>query len=477
MSHNPIVIKKLALTINDKTCFENFSTQIHSGKHILIMGNNGTGKSTLLKMIQNKIQPTQGAVIAPSEIVFGYVPQIIIDYEQLSGGQRFNQELSGALSLCPDILLLDEPTNHLDLKNRGSLIRMLQRWSNTLLIVSHDPEILHLKFDEIWHIEHGSILIFKGDYAAYLVEHAQKQQAVTNQRERLQKEKRQLKKMVQLEHKRSSQSKSINKHETDRVLLGSMKESGSQTAGKNLKKLSKAQETIAHQLTDNFVHKKIEPKFNLNARIVSSGKSIVSIMNGSCGYGQPVLSNINIQLSGGSRIAIIGDNGSGKSTFIKALLNDSEVTIDGQWQMPDSNNIGYLDQHYSNLDPNLTVQETIQAAAPDWDDHTIRKHLNDFLFSSQNIVFNKVSHLSGGEKARLSLAQIAALSPYLLLLDEITNNIDLQTREHVIEVLFLYPGAMIIVSHDPQFLNALSVVDCYKAKDGKLNFVQENLKQ
>lgn len=476
MSHNPITINNLALAINDKICFENFSTHIYSGKHILIMGNNGTGKSTLLKMIleskiQNIISPTQGNVNVPIGTVFGYVPQTITDYEKLSGGQRFNQELSYALSLHPDVLLLDEPTNHLDLKNRHSLIRMLQRWQKTLLIVSHDPEILNLKFDEIWHIEHGKILIFKGDYAAYCVEHAQKQQTITHQREQLQKEKRQLKKMVELEHKRAGNSKSAHKHENDRVLLGSLKERGSQTAGKNLKKLSKTQEAISNQLGDTFVHKKIEPKFNLNARTISSGKSIVSIMNGSCGYLNPVLTNIHIQLTGNDRLAIIGDNGSGKSTFIKALLKDPEITIDGTWQMPEDNAIGYLDQHYSNLNPDLTAQETIQEVVPDWDNLAVRKHLNDFLFSSQKEVMNKVSHLSGGEKARLSLAQIAAQNPALLLLDEITNNIDLQTREHVIEVLSQYPGAMIIVSHDPQFLQALSVSTYYKAENGKLELV------
>jgi ATPase subunit of ABC transporter with duplicated ATPase domains len=250
-----------------------------------------------------------------------------------------------------------------------------------------------------------------------------------------------------------------------------MKERGSQTVGKKIKKLSKTQDTIAHQLTDNFVHKKIEPKFHLNAQLTSAGKSIASIVNGSCGYDRPILTNINMQLAGKSRIAIMGDNGSGKSTFIKTLLQDPKITINGQWQMPEKNNIGYLDQHYSNLNPDLTVQETIQAAAPDWDDLATRKHLNDFLFRSQKEVLNKVAHLSGGEKARLSLAQIAAQSPALLLLDEITNNIDLQTREHIIEVLSLYPGAMIIVSHDPDFLKNLSVMNYYKAENGTLNFV------
>ena len=472
MSHNPITIHNLALAINDKICFQNFSTHIYSRKHILIMGNNGTGKSTLLKIIQNITPASQGNVSIPDGTIFGYVPQTITDYKKLSGGQRFNQELSYALSLQPNILLLDEPTNHLDMKNKRSLIRMLQRWQETLLIVSHDPEILNLKFDEIWHIKHGNVSIFKGDYAAYLEQHTKKQQTIAHQREQLQKETRQLKKMVELEHKRASKSKAAHKDETDRVLLGSMKERGSQTAGKNLKKLSKVQESISHQLTDTFVHKKIEPKFNLHARNIPSGKSIVSIVHASCGYSDnPILTDINIQLRAHDRIAIIGDNGSGKSTFIKALLNNSEITRNGTWHLPEDNAIGYLDQHYSNLDSNLSVQETIQKIAPNWDDLTVRKHVNDFLFSAQKEVLNKVSHLSGGEKARLSLAQIAALNPSLLLLDEITNNIDLETRAHVIEVLSQYQGAIIIVSHDPQFLEALSVTTYYKTEDGKLKLV------
>jgi len=472
MSHNPITIQNLTLAINDKICFQNFSTHMYSGKHILIMGNNGTGKSTLLKIIQNIIPPTHGNVSIPDGTVFGYVPQTIIDFNQLSGGQRFNQALSYALSLQPDILLLDEPTNHLDVKNRRSLLRMLQKWQKTLVVVSHDPEVLNLPFDEIWHIEHENIAIFKGDYAAYLEEHNHKQQAIAHQREQLQKEKRQLKKMVELEHQRAGKSKAAHKDENDRVLLGSMKERGSQTAGKNLKKLSKVQEIISHQLTDTFVHKKIEPKFNVKARSISSGKSIVSLIDASCGYNtNPILSDINIQLAGNDRIAIIGDNGSGKSTFIKALLNNPKITRNGTWHLPEHDSIGYLDQHYSSLNPNLSVQEIIQEAAPDWDDLAVRKHLNDFLFSTQKEVLNNVSHLSGGEKARLSLAQIAAQSPALLLLDEITNNIDLQTREHVIQVLCQYPGAMIIISHDPHFLQDLSVSTYYKAEDGKLKAV------
>lgn len=467
MSHKPITIDNISLIVNNKILFAHFSTQIHPGKRIVIIGANGSGKSTLLKIIQGLIEPTEGHITIPNNTICGYVSQTITDYPELSGGQRFNKALSKALSLDPDVLCLDEPTNHLDLKNKHSLIKMLQRYSGTLIIVSHDPEVLKLNFDEIWHIEHGHINIFTGTYAEYLKEHEIKQQTTESLREQHQKEKRKLQKLTQLEHKRISQSRAANVDEKDRTLLGAMKESGSRSAGKNLKRLAASQDTVSQKLADTFIHKRIEPKFNLDAHKVS-GKSIVSVMHGSCGYGYPILHDINFQLLGNERIAIIGDNGTGKSTLIKAILHDPSVKIDGEWLMPSKPDIGYLDQHYSTLNPTLTVTELIQAVAPQWTPHEIRKHLNDFLFITQEQVNNRVSNLSGGEKARLSLALIAAQSPSLLLLDEITNNIDLETREHVIEVLQAYPGAMIIVTHDPEFLEALGISAMYETKNGTL---------
>ena len=468
MSHKPIIINNITVTMGQKVCIEEFSTQIQSGKQILIMGRNGAGKSTMLKVIQNMVQPTEGKITISQDIVFGYVPQTVIDHQQLSGGQRFNQALSYALSMDPDVLCLDEPTNHLDLKNKRSLTRMLQRYSGTLVVVSHDSEVLTLDFDEIWHVEHAKITIFKGNYEQYCIEHGIVQQKEEDNRDQLQRDRRQLRKMVQDENVRAGKSKSASKRENDRNILGAMKDAGSSTAGKNMKKLAKAQDAIHQKLADNFVHKKIEPKFHLDARALSSSKAVIAITDGSCGYSKPVVSNIHLQLNSTGRIAIIGDNGSGKSTIIKALLHDPSVIVQGSWMMPSKDAIGYLDQHYSNLDRDLSVTENIQSIVPDWDDLKVRKHLNDFLFSSQLQVSNLVKNLSGGEKARLSLAVIAAQSPCLLLLDEITNNIDLETRAHIIEVLATYPGAMILVSHDPAFLQTMSVTDTYEVADGRM---------
>ncbi len=466
--NKPIIIKDISLHIDQKICFERVSTQVNPGKKIVVMGANGAGKSTLLKIIQGIMQPTDGQVIIPHGTVFGYVPQTVTDYPELSGGQRFNKALSQALSLSPDVLCLDEPTNHLDQHNRRSLIRMIQNYAGTLIVVSHDPEILALGFDEIWHIEHGKITVFAGNYTEYLVHNESKLQAEARQREQLLKEKQALRKAVQQEHKRAAQSRAMNKDEPDKNLLGAMKESGSRSEGKSLKRLSSTQESIQQKLAGSFVHKVIKPKFNLDTHVLSSSKAIVSVVNGSCGYTAPILHDINLNIQPTERIAITGDNGTGKSTLLKALLRDPRVTIEGQWTLPAQKNIGYLDQHYSTLNPAYNALEVIQEVVPGWGDLEVRKHLNDFLFRTQHEVTTKVKNLSGGEKARLCLARIAAQSPQLLLLDEITNNVDGQTRAHIIEVLKEYPGAMIIVTHDSRFLQALSVATIFETKAGLL---------
>lgn len=178
--------------------------------------------------------------------------------------------------------------------------------------------------------------------------------------------------------------------------------------------------------------------------------------------------NFSSKVYPGNRVLIIGKNGTGKSTLLKALLHDPSVKVGGDWSMPPQADIGYLDQHYSTLDAELTVFQVIQTIAPTLQDNDIRKLLNDFLFRKPEELSKKVYNLSGGEQARLSLAQIAAASYYLLLFDEVTNNVDLSTRTHIVEVLKAYPGAMIIVTHDPTFLQELEVAAVYEVVDGTL---------
>ncbi len=322
----PIVLNNISLLVQNKTCFENFSATLHAGKHIAIMGMNGSGKSSLLTIIQGLRAPSTGSVTIPQETLFGFVPQTVTEYPEMSGAERFNKALSSIIGLDPDVLLLDEPTNHLDHHNKLSLIRMLSSWHGALLVVSHDPELLALDFDEIWHIEHGVITIFTGNYAQYIKTHDAKSLMLEQQRAQLLKEKRKLSIAMQQANKNACQSKAANRNENDRTLLGAMKESGSRSWGKNRKRLSHIGQSINEELSDLFVHKEIKPKFNLDAYKPFSHKAIISIVDGSCGYSSGmIMHGITLHIKANDRIALIGDNGTGKSTFLKALHKDPTI--------------------------------------------------------------------------------------------------------------------------------------------------------
>ncbi|WP_250295183.1 ATP-binding cassette domain-containing protein [Wolbachia endosymbiont of Oedothorax gibbosus] len=157
--HKPIQITNLELSFSHKTCFQDFNIQIDSGSRIAIIGRNGSGKSTLLKILLDTSKATSGYIKVPEDVVFGYVPQIIDEFCNLSGGQRLNQAMTHALGLDPNVLLLDEPTNHLDIRNRKGLMRMLSNYLGTLIIVSHDTELLRNCVDTLWHIDNGMMII------------------------------------------------------------------------------------------------------------------------------------------------------------------------------------------------------------------------------------------------------------------------------------------------------------------------------
>lgn len=231
-----------------------------------------------------------------------------------------------------------------------------------------------------------------------------------------------------------------------------------ETTGRKRQAINVKKDSLMQELQDLRLPEKIIPKFSLPVSNINSG-SVLSITGGIVGYQDPILENININIMHGEKLAIIGKNGSGKSTILKAILNDNKVIRSGNWYV--TKDIGYLDQHYNNLELNKTVLENIATLSSHWNCQEIRRHLNDFLFRKTEEVNTLAKDLSGGEKVRLSLAMIAAKTPKLLLLDEITNNLDLETREHVIEVLKAYPGSLVVISHDEDFLKEIEIKNFY----------------
>jgi ATPase subunit of ABC transporter with duplicated ATPase domains len=473
MIHKPIQIKNLSLSFSHKTCFDDFNAHIRHGTRIAIIGRNGSGKTTLLKILQGTMEPTSGVVECGSDVVFGFVPQIIESFNSLSGSQRFNDALTHVLSLEPNVLLLDEPTNHLDRHNRKSLMRMLKAYCGTLIVASHDSELLHY-LDTLWHVDNGQIQVFSGSYDDYIFALRSRRASMEEELARLDRQKKDMHHALMKEQKRAAKSKTqgeknIHQKKWPTVVSAAKASRAEETSGRKKSLIDHKKQRLSEQLAKLHFPEIIVPKFSIRATELSD-RILVSISDGCIGYTgtESLLQKISLSMRSKDRIAIQGNNASGKSTLIKAILEDASVIKWGNWIVPKRADIGYLDQHYSTLSAEKTVCETIAVLAPAWSHIEVRRFLNDFLFRKNEEVNTEVHRLSGGEKARLALAQIAVLTPKLLILDEITNNLDLETREHVIEVLKNYPGAMIVISHDVDFLKEIGVSNGYQIVRGVL---------
>lgn len=464
----PVILKNISLYFQNKNCFENFSARIQPGDRIAVIGNNGNGKSTLLKIISGEFQPPEGEALNNRGITFGYVPQLIYGYENLSGGEKFNKALSAALASRPDILLLDEPTNHLDLKNRKALMKMLEHYKGTLVLVSHDAELLRNAINTFWHIDNGTVTIFSGRFDDYKNELFRKRQTLEGELSSLKKDKIEVHNSLMKEQQRAAKSKRRGEKLIGQKrwlpAVGDAKQSAaSKTAGNRAGSINSKRTRVNKQLSALRIPEIVKPSFSLNPKEDTGSRTIISVRGASAGYGgKTVIGDITFSVAGGEHLAITGNNGSGKTTLFKAILNDPEVSKTGVWDIPHIEDIGYLDQHYGNLNNDKTVFETVYDLAPGMAQAQIRDFLNGFLFRKNEEVNKKAAFLSGGEKARLSLAKIAVKTPKLLLIDEITNNIDLETKEHITQVLRKYPGAMIIISHDNAFLDDIGAEHRYE---------------
>jgi ATPase subunit of ABC transporter with duplicated ATPase domains len=325
MSHKPLTLNNLSLELPHKTCFTDFNVTINYGDHIAIIGRNGSGKSSLLNMLRVK---------SPN-ITIGYVPQIIENFIDLSGGERFNAVFTQALIHNPDILLLDEPTNHLDLKNRKSLIRSLKSFPGTLIIVSHDVELLRNSIDRFWHIDNGKITIFSGNYDDYMRDIQSKRNSIEAELARLERHKKDMHQNLMQEQARAAKSKqkgrkSIEQRKWPTIVSDAKTLQAQETSGRKKSAIDYKKQDLLDKLTDLRLPEVIIPKFSLSAADIGD-RSVVSIQDASIGYTDPILQNINLELSSKNRIAIKGNNGRGKTTLIKAILNDPIINKTGNW--------------------------------------------------------------------------------------------------------------------------------------------------
>lgn len=470
----PVLLKNISFYFDDRSLFEDFSTIIYPGSRIAIIGRNGSGKSCLLKILKRELFCESGKVEFPKDLSVGYIEQTVGDFETLSGGQRFNKRLSEVLAKDPDLLLLDEPTNHLDESNRKSLMRMLNNYHGTVIVVSHDKELLRNCIDILWNIEDQKISEFAGYYDDFIREKKKKKEELQKELSLLNNDKKQMHSNLMKEQKRAKAShakgkKSIDQNKWPTIVSHAKARRAQETSGKKKKQIDNKKQDLLDQISDLGLPETISPTFSLDSQVTSSG-TLLTIHDGELGYTKDkvILSKVSLTLMPKERIAICGDNGSGKSALLKAILEVDGMHKKGSWHGPKKENIGYLDQHYSLLQDDQTVLDHLKAAVPEWEERVIRRHLSDFLFRKNDEVHKKAEKLSGGERARLTLCLIAAKPKQLLILDEVTNNLDLETKEHVTEVLQNYPGAIIAVSHEKDFLKEIGIEGYYKIANGEM---------
>lgn len=361
---------------------------------------------------------------------FGDIPNDTL-IKKLSGGQKTRLALAKILLAQPDLLLLDEPTNHLDFETLNWLENYLRVYQGAILIISHDRYFLDALVHEIYEIERTKGTKYSGNYSQYVESKAKNRQL--------------------LEKKYSMQQQQIAKMED--YIQRNIAMATSSRSAKNKRKQLERVEQIDQPQKDlkhaqmAFAMDKKSHKEVLKVRDLEISFKVENIQ-------KTLLRNISFDLYRGDRVALIGPNGVGKSTLIKALLKEIE---------PDSGvvawghgvTIGYYDQEQATLDPDNSVLHEVWSAFPTIEEARVRTTLGNFLFTGED-VFKKVSSLSGGEKARVAIAKLILQKANVLILDEPTNHLDLFSKEVLEEALLKFEGTLLSISHDRYFLNKLA---------------------
>lgn len=383
----------------------------------------------------------------------------------LSGGEKTKVFLSGLQIHSPEIILMDEPTNHLDTGSRNKLYGFIESSRATMLIVSHDRTLLNL-LPYTCELDRSTISLYGGNYEFYKEQKEQALAALQNQLSEKEKELRLAKKIAReaLERKNKSSSrgeKSAVKKGIPRIMMGAMKE-GAENSTVKLKnvhddKMSAISSSIADIQTA--LPNMRQMKTDFNSPDLHIGKILVTAKDVSFGYGESRLwqDPLNLQIKSGDRIRFSGNNGAGKTTLLKLLLGELEPT-EGTITRADFKYI-YIDQEYSIVQPHLTVFEQLEQfnlfAKPE---HELKMILSRFLFPV-GTWDKSCSKLSGGEKMRLAICclMVSNSTPDLFILDEPTNNLDIQSVNIITAAIKDYNGTVLLVSHDLYFVKEIKI--------------------
>ena len=525
-------LSNISVSFGGRDLYKNISFQINNKDKIGVVGKNGAGKSTLLKLITGDQQPTSGSIQKQNNSSIGYLPQELkvqseepildevlkanqevftltkqldnindelvsrTDYEsdsylklieelselnerlihlnadnqlkdaelilkglgfsqeelsqpynQFSGGWKMRVELAKLLIQKPDVVLLDEPTNHLDIESIQWLEKYLVNYLGIILLISHDKTFLDNITNRTIELANGKAYDYKCNYSKY----------ITLREEEI---------ITQIAAKKNQEK--MVKHTQELINKFRAKKNKAAFAQTLIKKLEKVEEIEIDQLENDRI------KFQFPDP-VHSGKETLKIKGLTKNFDKKtIFKDVDISISNGDKIALIGKNGMGKSTLIKSIVKDIE--FEGEINLGHQVMIGYFAQDEAQkLNPNISVFDTIDEVAVGEIRKKIRQILGSFLFSGDDAE-KKVQVLSGGEKTRLSLCKLLLQPNNFLILDEPTNHLDMASKEILKEALLNYKGTLLLVSHDRDFLDGLTD-KVYFIKDQSVKVYHEKVSQ
>ena len=341
--------------------------------------------------------------------------------QEFSGGWRMRVALAATLFAAPDLLLLDEPTNYLDLEGTLWLEDHLANYPRTVIVISHDRDLLDTSVDQILHLDHGKLALYKGSYSSF-------------------EEQRAAREMIEAKHaKRQAEERKRLQDFVDRFKAKASKAKQAQSRVKMLERMKPVTALVTQDVK--------EIRFPEPEKTLSP--PIVALDNVSVGYepGKPVLSRVTLRIDNDDRIALLGANGNGKSTLVK-LLAGKLPPFSGKMVRADKLSVGYFAQHQTDeLDPEGSPYTHLRRLMPDAPESKVRARAGAIGFSGK-AGDTTVQSLSGGEKARLLLGLATFAGPNLIILDEPTNHLDIDSRAALAEAINEFPGAIIMVSHD-----------------------------
>ncbi|SDQ11359.1 ATPase components of ABC transporters with duplicated ATPase domains [Chryseobacterium soldanellicola] len=505
--------------------FNSINLTIPTHTKSALVGSNGMGKSTLLKIIANEIEPLEGNINIQGDIF--YVPQMFGNFnhltvaeclkinkklealqkitngevdeiyfevlnddwdieercqialqhwklenldlnhtlENLSGGQKTKVFLAGIQINQPEIILLDEPTNHLDLDGRNLLYDFIEKTNSTVVIVSHDRTLLNL-VDTIFELSNQGISTYGGNFDFYAEQKEIENEALQND---IHSKERALKKAKEkeretLERKQKLDARGKQKQEKSgvaRIMMNTLRNNAEKNSSKLKGIHAEKINDISGDLRDlrSSVRNADQMKVNFNDSNLHSGKILISGTEINFKYDDENLwkENLNLEIRSGDRISIKGSNGSGKTTLIKLLLGDLRPSV-GKISRSDFQTI-YIDQEYSLIDKSWTIYDFAQQFNDNaLQESEVKTLLSRFLFGKESWD-KKCDVLSGGERLRLLLCglSISNKAPDMIILDEPTNNLDLQNVEILTNSIKDYHGTLVVISHDGFFLEEIGV--------------------